>query len=58
MVLLARQAACLVSAHELASSTERIEMLVSYRPLAAIRGAGALEAARPGARPAASYVTG
>ena len=33
-------------------------MLVSYRPLAAFRGAGALEAARPGARPAASYVTG
>ena len=66
---LARQAACLGIAckagslsgigHELASSNqERIEMLVSYRPLAAVRGAGALEAARPGARSTASYVTG
>ena len=67
----ARQAACFGIAckadslsgigHELASraeAAERIEMLVSYRPLAAFRGAGALEAARPGARPAASYVTG
>ena len=33
-------------------------MLVSYRPLAAVRGAGALEAARPGARSTASYVRG
>ena len=33
-------------------------MLVSYRPLAAVRGAGALEAARPGARSTVSYVTG